>query len=76
VESGADLVLLDEPTQSLDPHSSAIIRDVLSELPRHLVVVIATHDSALAARCDRVLGMRDGVLQRLPAGAPALVGAP
>jgi thiol reductant ABC exporter CydD subunit len=76
VESGADLVLLDEPTQSLDPHSSAIIRDVLSELPRHLVVVIATHDPALAARCDRVLGMRDGGLQRLPTGAPALVGAP
>jgi ABC-type transport system involved in cytochrome bd biosynthesis fused ATPase/permease subunit len=75
IDGGAELLLLDEPTQSLDPHSAAIIRDVVCDLPRRLVVVIATHDPTMAARCDQVLGLRDGVLHQLPRRTPALVGA-
>lgn len=75
VDRGADLLLLDEPTQSLDAHSAGVIREVLSDLPRHLVIVVATHDPGLAARCDRVLALRDGVLRQLPAPARGLVGA-
>ncbi len=75
IDGGAELLLLDEPTQSLDPHSAAVIRDVVCDLPRRLVVVIATHDPTLAARCDQVLGLRDGVLHQLPRRTPALVGA-
>jgi ABC-type transport system involved in cytochrome bd biosynthesis fused ATPase/permease subunit len=74
LDRGADLLLLDEPTQSLDAHSAAVVRDVLSEVPGHVFVVVATHDPGLAARCDRVLSMRDGVLRQ--ASERVLVGAP
>jgi thiol reductant ABC exporter CydD subunit len=76
IDGGAKVLLLDEPTQSLDPHSAGIIRDVVCDLPRHLIVVIATHDPALAARCDRVVGLRGGVLEELPTRTPDLVRPP
>lgn len=74
VDRGAELLLLDEPTRSLDAHSARVIRDVLRDLPRDLTVVVATHDPGLAAGCDRVLGMRDGALLPVPTRAPVLVG--
>jgi putative ABC transport system ATP-binding protein len=58
------LVLADEPTGNLDSASGAQIIDLLLGLraERHLTVVVATHDSAIAARCDRVARLRDGRL--------------
>ena len=56
------LVLADEPTGSLDSDSAAEIASLLTGLAHShkLALVLVTHDSLVAARCDRVLHMLDG----------------
>lgn len=57
-----DIVLADEPTGNLDSANGAAIVDLLFDLSkRHAAtLVLVTHDSALAARCDRVISLYDG----------------
>ena len=55
------LLLADEPTGNLDSKSSAQILELLRDLNRQgRTVVIITHDSEVAAKCDRVVHVRDG----------------
>lgn len=57
------LLLCDEPTGSLDRQTATAVADLLFALHRaeRAALVIATHDLALAARCDRRLHLREGV---------------
>lgn len=58
------LILADEPTGNLDSRSSAQILELLRGLNREgRTIVIITHDSEVAARCDRVIHVRDGRLE-------------
>lgn len=59
------LVIADEPTANLDSHTAEQMLVLLRELShaQRSACLIATHDHRLTARCDRVLAMRDGVLQ-------------
>ena len=56
------ILLADEPTGSLDEQSSGAVFDLLLEVvaTEGVTLVMATHDRALAARCDRLLEMHDG----------------
>jgi len=56
------ILLADEPTGSLDEQSSGAIFALLLDLvaTEGVTLVMATHDRALAARCDRLLEMHDG----------------
>jgi putative ABC transport system ATP-binding protein len=56
------LLLADEPTGNLDEATGATITDLLFALrDRHgATLVMVTHAPELAARCDRVVHMRDG----------------
>jgi phosphate transport system ATP-binding protein len=45
-----DVVLLDEPTASLDPQGTQRIEELLFELKHHFTIVIVTHNMQQAAR--------------------------
>ncbi|HEX9782073.1 MAG TPA: ABC transporter ATP-binding protein [Opitutaceae bacterium] len=57
------LLLADEPTGNLDATNSNVVFELLKRLCKEYrqAVVLVTHNPEIAARCDRVLAMRDGV---------------
>ena len=58
-----EVLLLDEPTASLDPISSQKVEDLVYELRREITVVIVTHNMQQAARVsDRTAFMLSGEL--------------
>ncbi len=58
------ILLADEPTGNLDPHTAESVFDVLIGLVRNagLAGLIATHNPELAKRMDRVLHLENGGL--------------
>jgi putative ABC transport system ATP-binding protein len=64
VAPGPDILFADEPTGNLDGGTSDAIIDLLfaRQAANAATLVIITHDSALAERCDRIVEMRDGLI--------------
>jgi putative ABC transport system ATP-binding protein len=56
------ILFADEPTGNLDTATGNAILDLLFERRADTTLLMITHDAALAARCDRVIEMRDGRL--------------
>ena len=58
------IIFADEPTGNLDGITGAAIADLLFERRAELgsTLLMITHDPALAARCDRVISMQDGLV--------------
>jgi putative ABC transport system ATP-binding protein len=58
------LVLADEPTGNLDSANGHEVLNVLERLNRErgVAVVLVTHDAEVAARADRLIRMKDGVV--------------
>ncbi len=57
------LLILDEPTNGLDPHQTLQMRELLRELAQDATVILSTHImQEVDALCDRVLIMRNGTL--------------
>ena len=55
------VILADEPTGALDEGNTMVVADLLADIARErdAVVVVATHDPAVAGRCDRILRIHD-----------------
>jgi energy-coupling factor transporter ATP-binding protein EcfA2 len=64
VEPGTDLLLLDEPTSSLDEENAGLCLDLVRRLHREgRTVILATHDVDIALRlAERVCVLRRGRL--------------
>jgi len=71
--TGPSVLLADEPTGDLDEQNAWAMFELLERLHRvyKLTSLIATHNLALAARCDRILGLEHGVLHTREAAAIA-----
>ncbi|GAB7081436.1 ABC transporter ATP-binding protein [Megalodesulfovibrio paquesii] len=67
------LLLADEPTGNLDAATGELVMELLFSLQREhgATLLLITHDMGLAHRCDRILRMRDGVLQTAAAAGVA-----
>ncbi|MDB5598880.1 MAG: transporter ATP-binding protein [Xanthobacteraceae bacterium] len=67
VANAPRILLADEPTGNLDPKTSDHVFGALTQLSRAsgLAVVIATHNMDIAARMDRRVTLRDGLVVEL-----------
>jgi putative ABC transport system ATP-binding protein len=55
------LLLADEPTGNLDSRSGDDILTILTKLNEQgVTVIIVTHDQSVAARCKRIINVKDG----------------
>jgi lipoprotein-releasing system ATP-binding protein len=68
VANGPRVLLADEPTGNLDPHTSGHVFDGLIRLVRasKLAALIATHNHDLATRMDRRITLEEGKVVELP----------
>ena len=61
------IILADEPTGDLDTFTSREVQDLIFDMKeRHgVALVVVTHNRALAARADRVLRLKEGLLDNV-----------
>ena len=67
VANAPRVLLADEPTGNLDPHTAEHVFKALTQLVKAsgLAVMIATHNMDIAARVDRRVTLRDGAVVEL-----------
>ncbi|HEY4314274.1 MAG TPA: ABC transporter ATP-binding protein [Actinomycetes bacterium] len=68
------LILADEPTGNLDSHSTQDVLGLIGDLHGSgRTVVVITHEPSVAERAQRVVRIRDGLLERPGSGATLVV---
>ena len=60
-----EIILADEPTGNLDTANTEVVMDIFTELNRekNITIVIATHDDFVASFCNRIVKLKDGVIE-------------
>jgi ABC-type multidrug transport system fused ATPase/permease subunit len=58
-----EIVVLDEPTSSLDVRSEGLIRETVADLAPHATVFIIAHRLSTLAICDRIMVILNGALE-------------
>jgi putative ABC transport system ATP-binding protein len=58
------IIFADEPTGNLDTNTGQVVEDIIFNLNKEkgITLIIVTHDEDLAARCDRQIRIKDGVI--------------
>ena len=68
---GADVLLADEPTSELDEaNRDLVVGQLRMEANRGAVVLLATHDPAVAEECDDEIHLVDGRIEVLAPPPP------
>ncbi|MDO5049348.1 MAG: ABC transporter ATP-binding protein [Actinomycetaceae bacterium] len=63
IVNGPSVVFADEPTGALNSRMTTEVLDVLGEIHAEgTTIVMVTHDPSVAARADRIVYLRDGVV--------------
>ena len=67
VANAPRLLLADEPTGNLDPHTAEHVFNALTELVHAsgLAIIVATHNMEIAGRMDRRVTLREGMVVEL-----------
>jgi lipoprotein-releasing system ATP-binding protein len=67
VANAPRILLADEPTGNLDPKTSDLVFNALNQLIRasQLATIVATHNMEIAARMDRRVTIKDGLVVEL-----------
>ncbi len=67
------ILILDEATSSIDPHSEALIQNATQKLLKGRTVIVIAHRLETIKRCDKVLVLEQGRV--VEAGSPAQLEA-
>ena len=72
------IIMADEPTGNLDSKVGAEIMHILQSLNRErgVTIVMVTHDPVIAAHCQRVIVVRDGLIEREEVNRNPLIAKP
>jgi ABC-type multidrug transport system fused ATPase/permease subunit len=58
-----DVLILDEPTSSLDVRSESLIRETLHGLREQMTIIVIAHRLSTLEICDRIMVIQDGELR-------------
>jgi putative ABC transport system ATP-binding protein len=71
------ILMADEPTGNLDSATGFAILELIDELHASgLTIIMVTHDERIAERCERVIRLRDGMIERDERGGRGPAAAP
>ena len=59
------IILADEPTAALDSERAQVVMDLLRQVAREqqAAVIVVTHDDKIFSRFDRLVSLRDGLIE-------------
>ncbi|MGH9169499.1 MAG: ABC transporter ATP-binding protein [Acidimicrobiales bacterium] len=66
------VLILDEPTSALDARSEALVQQSLAAIKGRLTLIVVAHRLSTLDLCDRVMVMRDGVIDAFAPAAELL----